>query len=134
MRRSIESLHQMNANVHQKAFTVLADAEKALAEEVVTLARSSIPLSDVLAHVYTPPARGEDEQRVRVVLSTRHGMVLFGMQIAAADPDKWLWVFRFVSKALKKLGVSNIVPISRQVLCKIEYELYANFEHQGVAQ
>ena len=61
-------------------------------------------------------------------------MVLFGMQIAAADPDKWLWVFRFVSKALKKLGVSNIVPISRQVLCKIEYELYANFEHQGVAQ
>lgn len=59
MPRSIESLHQMNANVHHETFTVLADAEKALAEEVVTLARSNIPLTDVLAHVYTPPVRGE---------------------------------------------------------------------------
>ena len=133
MPRPIESLHQMNANVHHETFTVLADAEKALAEEVVTLARSNIPLTDVLAHVYTPPARGETEQRVRVVLSTRHGMVLFGMQIAAADPEKWLWVFRFVSKKLKAMGVSNIVPLSRSLLCKIEYEFYNNHEHQGCA-
>jgi hypothetical protein len=132
MRRSIESLHQMNANVHQKTFTVLADAEKALAEEVVTLARSSIPLSDVLAHVYTPTVRGDAEQRVRVVLSTQHGMMLFGMQIAA-DPDKWLWVFRYVSKKLKTLGVSNIVPLSRSMLCKIEYEFYTTVEHPEVA-
>lgn len=132
MPRPIESLHQMNANVHQKTFTVLADAEKALAEEVVTLARSSIPLSDVLAHVYTPTVRGDAEQRVRVVLSTQHGMMLFGMQIAA-DPDKWLWVFRYVSKKLKTLGVSNIVPLSRSMLCKIEYEFYTTVEHPEVA-
>ena len=130
---SIESLHRINANVHHETFTVLADVEKALAEEVVTLARSSIPLTDVLAHVYTPPARGEAEHSVRVVLSTRHGMVLFGMQIAAADPGKWLWVFRFVSKKLKAMGVSNIVPLSRSLLCKIEYEFYNNLEHQGDA-
>ncbi len=128
MGRQIDSVLKINANVHTVPFTVLADAERALVEEVRTLARSGIPLGDVLAHIYTAPTGRTQEDSVRVVLSTPHGMVLFGMQIAAADPDKWLWFFRFVSKKLKSMGIANIVPMSRSVLCQIEYEFYTDQE------
>ena len=126
MSRRIESVHRMNANVHPETFTVLAEAEKALANEIDTLSQSGIPLADVLAHVYTAPRSQAGEDNVRVALSTRHRMLLFGMQIAAADPDTKLWVFRFVSKKLKSMGITDIVPMSRSVLCQIEYEFYTS--------